>query len=60
MYTYFHVDQAHACFLSFQVRGAKSEDTQTHAYRMYFMGPNNFREPWHLPYSPPGAIIEIV
>ncbi|XP_019095487.1 PREDICTED: uncharacterized protein LOC104763029 [Camelina sativa] len=43
-----------------EVRGAKSEDTQTHAYRMYFMGPNTFREPWHLPYSPPDAIIEIV
>ncbi|WZZ02138.1 hypothetical protein YC2023_074466 [Brassica napus] len=43
-----------------EVRGAKSDDTQTHAYRMYFMGPNTFREPWHLPYSPPDAIIEIV
>ncbi|CAN1146133.1 hypothetical protein LINPERHAP2_LOCUS15073 [Linum perenne] len=27
---------------------------------MYFMGPNTFREPWHLPYSPPDAIIDIV
>jgi hypothetical protein len=27
---------------------------------MYFMGPNTFRDPWHLPYSPPNAIIEIV
>ncbi|KAG2302148.1 hypothetical protein Bca52824_030799 [Brassica carinata] len=43
-----------------QVRGAKSDVTQTHAYRMYFMGPNTFREPWHLPYSRPHAIIEIV
>jgi hypothetical protein len=27
---------------------------------MYFMGPNTFREPWHLPYSPPDTIIGIV
>ncbi|CAI8589076.1 unnamed protein product [Vicia faba] len=43
-----------------EVRGAKAEETQTHVHRMYFMGPNTFREPWHLPYSPPHAIIEIV
>nr|GMD96105.1 Fiber protein [Ipomoea batatas] len=43
-----------------EVRGTKTEETQSHVYRMYFMGPNTFREPWHLPYSPPDAIIEIV
>ncbi|XP_028079386.1 uncharacterized protein LOC114281136 isoform X3 [Camellia sinensis] len=43
-----------------EVRGTRSEETQSHVHRMYFMGPNNFREPWHLPYSPPNAIIEIV
>ncbi|KAG8634220.1 uncharacterized protein LOC110604465 isoform X1 [Manihot esculenta] len=43
-----------------EVRGARAEETQSHVYRMYFMGPNAFREPWHLPYSPPNAIIEIV
>ncbi|XP_050220604.1 uncharacterized protein LOC126670974 isoform X3 [Mercurialis annua] len=43
-----------------EVRGTRTEETQSHVYRMYFMGPNNFREPWHLPYSPPDAIIEIV
>ncbi|PPR81078.1 hypothetical protein GOBAR_AA39637 [Gossypium barbadense] len=43
-----------------EVRGTRSEETQCHAYRMYFMGPNTFREPWHLPYSPPDTIIEIV
>ncbi|CAA0825430.1 Unknown protein [Striga hermonthica] len=43
-----------------EVRGAKAEETQSHVYRMYFMGPNTFREPWHLPYSPPSAILEIV
>lgn len=47
------------CFI-FQVRGAKAEETQGHVHRMYFMGPNTFREPWHLPYSPPTAIFEIV
>ncbi|KAJ7952625.1 Glycine-rich protein [Quillaja saponaria] len=43
-----------------EVRGARVEETQSHVHRMYFMGPNTFREPWHLPYSPPHAIIEIV
>ncbi|KAD0215463.1 hypothetical protein E3N88_44626 [Mikania micrantha] len=43
-----------------QVRGTRGDETQNHVYRMYFMGPNTFREPWHLPYSPPDAIIEIV
>ncbi|XP_047941636.1 uncharacterized protein LOC125188681 isoform X1 [Salvia hispanica] len=43
-----------------EVRGAKAEETQGHVHRMYFMGPNTFREPWHLPYSPPTAIFEIV
>ncbi|KAJ4759142.1 ephrin type-B receptor [Rhynchospora pubera] len=39
---------------------SKAEETQSHVHRMYFMGPNTFREPWHLPYSPPDAIIGIV
>ncbi|KAM5573238.1 hypothetical protein ABKV19_012995 [Rosa sericea] len=43
-----------------EVRGTRVEETQSHVHRMYFMGPNTFREPWHLPYSPPDAIIEIV
>ncbi|PON48406.1 MraZ [Trema orientale] len=43
-----------------EVRGTKFEEAQSHVHRMYFMGPNTFREPWHLPYSPPNAIIEIV
>ncbi|KAI4315173.1 hypothetical protein L6164_028014 [Bauhinia variegata] len=43
-----------------EVRGTRAEETQSHVHRMYFMGPNTFREPWHLPYSPPHAIIEIV
>ncbi|CAN4127760.1 unnamed protein product [Withania somnifera] len=43
-----------------EVRGNRTEETQSHVHRMYFMGPNTFREPWHLPYSPPDAIIEIV
>ncbi|CAM0908386.1 unnamed protein product [Alopecurus aequalis] len=38
----------------------RAEETQSHAHRIYFMGPNTFREPWHLPYSPPDAIIGIV
>ncbi|XP_071918624.1 uncharacterized protein [Coffea arabica] len=43
-----------------EVRGTRAEETQSHVHRMYFMGPNTFREPWHLPYSPPNAIVEIV
>ncbi|KAE9613113.1 hypothetical protein Lal_00027691 [Lupinus albus] len=43
-----------------EVRGGRAEETQSHVHRMYFMGPNTFREPWHLPYSPPHAVIEIV
>ncbi|KAG1335439.1 hypothetical protein COCNU_03G015580 [Cocos nucifera] len=36
------------------------EESQSHVHRMYFMGPNTFSEPWHLPHSPPEQIIEIV
>ncbi|XP_010925407.1 uncharacterized protein [Elaeis guineensis] len=36
------------------------EESQSHVHRMYFMGPNSFSEPWHLPHSPPEQIIEIV
>ncbi|KAK9716251.1 hypothetical protein RND81_06G221200 [Saponaria officinalis] len=44
-----------------EVKGpSRSEETQSHVYRMYFTGPNTFREPWHLPYSPPYEIVEIV
>ncbi|OVA12714.1 hypothetical protein BVC80_9019g8 [Macleaya cordata] len=44
-----------------EVRGtSRAEETHSHVHRMHFMGPNTFREPWHLPYSPPDAIIEIV
>ncbi|KAG0496836.1 hypothetical protein HPP92_001527 [Vanilla planifolia] len=39
---------------------SRAEETQSHVYRLYFMGPNTFRESWHLPYSPPDAIIGIV
>ncbi|XP_074269772.1 uncharacterized protein LOC141592825 [Silene latifolia] len=38
----------------------RTEETQSHVHRLYFMGPNTFREPWHLPYSRPYKIIEIV
>ncbi|KAH9607077.1 hypothetical protein KSS87_005006 [Heliosperma pusillum] len=44
-----------------EVRGpGRIEETQSHVHRMYFMGPNTFREPWHLPYSRPYEIIDIV
>ncbi|XP_042406651.1 uncharacterized protein LOC121996676 [Zingiber officinale] len=39
---------------------SRVEETQSHVHRMYFMGSNTFREPWHLSYSPPNAIIGIV
>ncbi|GAA0159688.1 transmembrane signal receptor [Lithospermum erythrorhizon] len=43
-----------------EVRGPRAEESQSHVHRMYFMGPNTFREPWHLSYSPPIAIVQIV
>ncbi|XP_061994425.1 uncharacterized protein LOC133712334 [Rosa rugosa] len=38
----------------------RNEESQSHVHRMYFMGPNTFSEPWHLPHSPPEQITEIV
>ncbi|KAG9455724.1 hypothetical protein H6P81_000232 [Aristolochia fimbriata] len=38
----------------------RAEESQSHVHRMYFMGPNTFSEPWHLPHSPPNQITEIV
>ncbi|KAI3792745.1 hypothetical protein L2E82_06633 [Cichorium intybus] len=36
------------------------EESQGHVHRMYFMGSNTFREPWHLPHTPPEQVIDIV
>ncbi|XP_051151685.1 uncharacterized protein LOC127265751 isoform X2 [Andrographis paniculata] len=36
------------------------EESQSHVHRMYFMGPNTFSEPWHLPHMPPEQVKEIV
>ncbi|KAI3822027.1 hypothetical protein L1987_09608 [Smallanthus sonchifolius] len=36
------------------------EDSQGHVHRMYFMGQNTFRDPWHLPHTPPEQVIDIV
>ncbi|XP_076923792.1 uncharacterized protein LOC143586032 [Bidens hawaiensis] len=36
------------------------EDSQGHVHRMYFLGHNTFREPWHLPHTPPEQVIDIV
>ncbi|XVF89135.1 hypothetical protein PTKIN_Ptkin19aG0106100 [Pterospermum kingtungense] len=36
------------------------EESQSHVHRLYFMGPNTFSEPWHLPHTPPEEIKEIV
>ncbi|KAK8550435.1 hypothetical protein V6N12_039144 [Hibiscus sabdariffa] len=36
------------------------DESQSHMHRMYFMGPNSFSEPWHLPHTPPEEIREIV
>ncbi|OVA08499.1 hypothetical protein BVC80_209g237 [Macleaya cordata] len=38
----------------------RAEESQSHVHRMYFLGPNTFSEPWHLPHSPPEEITEIV
>ncbi|KAE8664393.1 putative Glutamyl-tRNA(Gln) amidotransferase subunit C [Hibiscus syriacus] len=36
------------------------EESQSHVHRMYFIGPNTFSEPWHLPCTPPEEIKETV
>ncbi|XP_023757599.1 uncharacterized protein LOC111906089 [Lactuca sativa] len=36
------------------------EESQGHVHRMYFMGGNTFREPWHLPHTPPKQVMDIV
>lgn len=52
---YFHA------LLIFQVLETnRAEESQSHVHRMYFMGPNTFSEPWHLPHSPPEQVKEIV
>ncbi|KAG8067383.1 hypothetical protein GUJ93_ZPchr0005g14410 [Zizania palustris] len=38
----------------------RAEESHCHVHRMYFMGPNTFSEPWHLPHTPPEQITEIV
>ncbi|XP_027173507.1 uncharacterized protein LOC113773152 [Coffea eugenioides] len=38
----------------------RTEESQSHVHRMYFMGANTFWEPWHLHHSPPKEVIEIV
>ncbi|KAK9266622.1 hypothetical protein L1049_003574 [Liquidambar formosana] len=38
----------------------RTEESQSHVHRIYFMGPNTFSEPWHLPHSPPEQVKEIV
>ncbi|KAH9605825.1 hypothetical protein KSS87_018586 [Heliosperma pusillum] len=38
----------------------RNEETQSHVHRMYFLGPNTFSDPWHLPHSPPDQVVEIV
>ncbi|KAH9617274.1 hypothetical protein KSS87_014560 [Heliosperma pusillum] len=38
----------------------RAEESQSHVHRMYFMGPNTFSEPWHLPHSPPEQLKDIV
>nr|KYP70139.1 hypothetical protein KK1_009347 [Cajanus cajan] len=36
------------------------EESQSHVHRMYFMGPNTFSEPWHLPHTPSEQIQDVV
>ncbi|KAG8376085.1 hypothetical protein BUALT_Bualt09G0026800 [Buddleja alternifolia] len=39
---------------------SRTEGSQIHVHRMYFLGANTFSEPWHLPHSPPKEVKEIV
>ncbi|KZV42014.1 hypothetical protein F511_14328 [Dorcoceras hygrometricum] len=36
------------------------EESQSHVHRMYFLGPNTFSQPWHLPHTPPEQVKGIV
>ncbi|GAB4852694.1 hypothetical protein Ancab_016908 [Ancistrocladus abbreviatus] len=38
----------------------RTEESQSHVHRTYFLGPNTFSEPWHLPHSPPEQVKYIV
>ncbi|XP_047328545.1 uncharacterized protein LOC124931994 [Impatiens glandulifera] len=38
----------------------RTEESQTHVHRIYFMGSNTFSEPCRLPHCPPKQILEIV
>ncbi|CAK9152772.1 unnamed protein product [Ilex paraguariensis] len=38
----------------------RNEESQNHVHRMYFLGSNTFSEPWHLAYSPPKQVLDIV
>ncbi|KAM3407778.1 hypothetical protein ACQJBY_001250 [Aegilops geniculata] len=38
----------------------RAEESHCHVHRMFFMGPNTFSEPWHLPHTPPEQITDIV
>ncbi|KAJ6813534.1 uncharacterized protein M6B38_141930 [Iris pallida] len=38
----------------------RAEESQSHVHRMFFMGPNTFGEPWHLPHTPPEQVMAIV
>ncbi|KAJ6840658.1 uncharacterized protein M6B38_118000 [Iris pallida] len=38
----------------------RAEESHSHVHRMYFMGPNTFGEPWHLPHTPPEQVVAIV
>lgn len=38
----------------------RTEESQSHVHRLYFMGSNTFNQPWHLPHSPPDEITELV
>ncbi|KAI3468162.1 hypothetical protein Pfo_024825 [Paulownia fortunei] len=42
------------------LENTRVEESQSHVHRMYFMGPNTFSEPWHLPHTPPEQVKEIV
>lgn len=48
------------CFFFQVMETNRTEESQSHVHRMYFMGQNTFSEPWHLPHSPPEQVIEIV
>lgn len=59
-FTFYNIEFDMVLFAFQVLETNRAEESQSHVHRMYFMGPNTFSEPWHLPHTPPEQIKEIV